>query len=400
MRGFIRQRGSSWTAYWSTIDPATGKRVQHSKGGFTKKEPSRPTPKGDSAREHLNRMLGEVETGTFRKGTPVTVKSLCEDHWAPAQRSRNLRPTTMALYDLAIKSWIVPNIGGVKAAALTPKMVVDLIAKLRTETTASGRDGLSPRSVQIAVTVLKSACRYGAASGLLALDPIASVTTPQASHQEMTIWTEEEARRFLAATRDDRLGWAWAVLLTRGLRRGELCGLKWKDIDLDGESPALRVVRTRVVVNGKADVSEPKTRNGKRRWRSIPLDDLLVAVLRQHKVRQTAERLAAGEAYESTDMRETWLFADELGRPYYPDSLSEWFDAKVKALGLTRIRLHDTRHTAASIMLVVLKMPVQVVSEILGHSSEVVTLTVYGHLLPGVVEEAGAAMSARLLGGM
>ena len=388
MRGFIRQRGTTWTAYWSTVDPATGKRVQHSKGGFARKEAARP-PKGDSAREYLNSIVGSVQDGSWRKDQAITVKELLELHWLPAMVSADLRPATLDQYRGVIRAWIVPHLGAVRVAALTPRQVTQWIETLRSTTSSNGRKGLSPRTAQLAVGVLKAACTWAVENGLLARNPVLGVKRPRANTPRMNPWAADEARAFLAATRDDRLAWAWALLLTRGLRRGELCGLSWDDVDLD--IAALRINRTRVVVDGKALESAPKTAAGRR---SIPLDALLVALLRQHKARQAAERLAAGTAYGPGG----WLFADELGQPYYPDSLSEWFDTKAKALGLRRIRLHDTRHTAASLMLAS-GVPVKVVSEMLGHASPTITLSIYAHVMPGMAEEAGAALSARLLEG-
>ena len=205
----------------------------------------------------------------------------------------------------------------------------------------------------------------------------------------MSAWTVAEARAFLAATAEDRLAFAYALLLTHGLRRGELCGLQWGDVDLD--AGVLQIGRTRIVVDGVALDSTPKTRAGRRQ---VSIDAALVALLRRHKATQAAERLAAGPgAYQEGG----WLFADELGRPYYPASLTVWFEAHVKAAGLRRIRLHDCRHTAASLMLAD-GVPVPVVSEMLGHSSPTITLSIYAHVMPGQAEKAGAALSASLLG--
>jgi len=387
MRGSIRQRGGTYTVYWSTTDAATGKRRQHTKGGFTRKEPGRPA-KGDSAREFLNGVIGDVQNGSWKPDRDLTVRDLLVDHWLPAQRSRELRPATMAQYQGVIDNWLVPRIGGVRVKALTPAMVVDLMAAMRRDKTAKGRQGLSPRSVQLAVGVLKAACAWAVTAELLGRNPIASVRRPRPDTPEMRPWSEADARTFLTATKEDRLGFAWALLLTRGLRRGELCGLRWDAIDLDGGS--LRVEMTRITVDGQPTTSRPKTSAGRR---SIPLDSTLVALLRGHKARQARERLAAGEAYEDG----AYLVADELGRPYHPDTISAWFDARVKALELPRIRLHDTRHTAASLMLGG-GVPVKVVAEMLGHASPTITLSIYAHVLPGMAEEAGAALSASLLG--
>lgn len=225
-------------------------------------------------------------------------------------------------------------------------------------------------------------------NGLIGRNPIAGIERPRAESSVMKAWSTKEARQFLQSVRNDRVAFAWSLLLARGLRRGELCGLRWEDIDFDAK--VLRISRTRVVVNGSAIDSVPKTKSGRR---SVPLDSSLVAILRSHKARQATEKLTAGGANED----DGYLLADELGCPYHPDTISEWFSQKAKASGLPRIRLHDCRHTAASLMLAA-GVPVKVVSEMLGHASPTITLAVYAHVIPGMAEEAGAALSASLLG--
>ncbi|MGO8685135.1 MAG: tyrosine-type recombinase/integrase [Thermoleophilia bacterium] len=361
------------------MDGATGKRVQHNKGGFKTK---------GAAQKHLNAVLAKVDQGTWRPDKPFSVRELLVDQWLAAQRARELRPTTIAGYENAINQWILPHIGGVRVAALTPGIVVDLMSTLRSEKTANGRQGLSARSVQLAVGVLKSACAWAVTAELISRNPIAGVRRPRAAAPVMRVWTETEARAFLEATKEDRLGFAWSIYLARGLRRGELCGLKWSAVDLDAGT--LRIEETRTTVKGEAVPSLPKTAAGRR---SIQIDDRLVALLRAHRRRQAAEKLAAGGAYEDRG----FLLADELGHPYHPDTISGWFDAKVAEVGLPRIRLHDCRHTAASLMLAAGE-PVKVVSEILGHASITITLQTYAHVMPGMAEEAGARLSASLLG--
>lgn len=116
-------------------------------------------------------------------------------------------------------------------------------------------------------------------------------------------------------------------------------------------------------------------------------------MLRAHRARLAEERLAAGPAYED----EGYVLADELGRPYHPDTISDWFEDARRKAGLPRIRLHDTRHTAASLLLAS-GTPVKVVSDLLGHSSPTITLATYAHVLPGMAEEAGERLSALVLG--
>ena len=349
MEGSIRQRGSSFTVYWSTTDPTTGKRIQHTKGGFKYENPARRTQivsgrrsEGDSAREFLNLVIGKVQDGTWRPDSRMTVRQLLVQFWLPTQESRGLRPATISQYRLAVDHWLVPNLGGIKIAALTPGHVNGLKTKLLTAKSAKGRNGLSPRSVQVAVTVLKTAFAWAVENRLLGFNPIMGVQAPRVPRKEMRTWQPHEARAFLKSTSEDRLAVAWALLLTRGLRRGQVCGVRWQKVNW--ESGVLTVETTRVVVDGIAIDSTPKTDAGRR---PVPLDVELLNRLRTLRAWQAEEKLAAGGTYEDGD----YLLSDQLGRPYHPDTISKWFDEAVRKAGLPRIRLHDTRHTAASLML-------------------------------------------------
>jgi integrase len=294
----------------------------------------------------------------------------------------------LSQYEGVIESWILPRLGAVKVAQLTPATVVNYMTSLRSERSAHGRAGLSARSTQLSVGILKSACAWAVQNELIGRNPIASVRRPRAQAPAMKVWTADQARAFLVATRDDRLSVAYALLLSRGLRRGELLGLRWSAVDL--EAGALRVDATLIIDDGHTIESRPKTNAGRRR---IPLDATLVGLLRSHRDRQRFEKKAAGEAYDDGG----YVIVDELGRPYYPGTISVAFKAAAEAAGLPAIRLHDTRHTAASLMLAD-GVPTKVVTEILGHASPVITLSVYAHVLPGMSEEAGERLSAQLFG--
>jgi integrase len=353
--------------------------VQHSKGGFRIKA---------DAKAYLDSIVGNVRDGSWSPDKPITVEQLLLEHWLPAQESVGLRPTTIAQYQMVARSWIVPHIGGIKVASLTPAMVNGMTTALK-KSGPNGRRGLSDRSTQMAVGLLKAACQWAVRDDnrLIGRNPIGSMRRPRAMRTEMKVWDAAETKQFLAATANDRVAFAWALALTRGLRRGEICGLRWSDVHF--EDGYLLVVRTRIQVRGQAKESAPKTSAGKR---SIPLDPKLITILRTHKARQAEEKLAAGSLYEDSG----FLFADELGRAYHPDTLSDWFDAKVSASGLPRIRFHDTRHTAAT-LLVAGGTPIKVVSDLLGHASINITLEYYSHVLPGMAEEAGAELSRTVL---
>ena len=282
--------------------------------------------------------------------------------------------------------WLVPYVGATKVNALRPAAVTAMVGRLRTDKSSRGRMA-SRRDGSVHGRRAQGRVQMGGRERVIARNPVVGIQRPREPDGDAGL-VGRARRAFLTRTRGDRLAVGWALLLTRGLRRGELCGLRWENVDL--AEGVVQINETRVVVDGKAATSSPKTGAGRR---SVPLDPSLVAFLRTHKAKQGQERWAAGESYEGGG----YVVADELGRPYHPDTISAWFDDAVKAAELPRIRLHDARHTAASLMLAS-GVPTKVVSELLGHASPTITLAIYAHVLPGMAEEAGAALSASLLG--
>jgi len=371
--GTIRRRGDTFTALWFTIDPATGKRHQQSKGGFASEA---------EAQRHLNSVLAQVQAGTFRRDTRLTVKQLFEDHWLPVKDSEGHKPNTIAYYENVIKG-VATRIGGLHVTELTPAVVAKMVKGMETA-------GLSQRSRQAAVGTLKAATAWAARPSvrLIPMDPLAEYRRPSLKSDARAVqaWSIEEARTFLASVADDRFVACWSLLLTRGLRRGELAGLRWAAIDLDAKR--LTVKASRVVVNARVIDSSPKVGHG----RTVPLDGRLVVLLRALRATQEAEAEIAAEAYQHTG----YVMTDGLGRPMHPDSISRRFDNLVSKVGLPRLTVHGLRHTAATAMLAS-GVPTKVVSEMLGHSSTTITLEIYGHVLPGMAEQAGESLSRALL---
>jgi integrase len=210
----------------------------------------------------------------------------------------------------------------------------------------------------------------------------------QASKREMHTWTAQELRSFLAHVAEDRLYAAYITAATTGMRRGEVLGVHWRDVDLD--TARLAVTQSLIAVGYELSFSEPKTAKSRR---LIALDPVTVAALRAHRKAQLEERLRWGAAWQDGDL----VFALENGSPVHPDRFSDWFQEHVKAAELPRIRLHDLRHTHATLALQA-GVHAKVISERLGHSTISITLDTYSHAIPAMEEEA-AAKVARLVFG-
>jgi integrase len=191
---------------------------------------------------------------------------------------------------------------------------------------------------------------------------------------------------FLASVRDDRLYALWRLACRTGMRRGELAGLRWADVDLDAGELSVR--QNLVIVGTTATIQEPKTERSKR---TIALDDATVEALKLHRRRQLEERMSWGEAW--TDSR--LVFVREGGEAIYPDLVSHWFASAAEAAGLAVIRFHDIRHSYATASLES-GMPVMILSARLGHSTPALTLNVYSHALPATDRAEAARVAAEL----
>ena len=396
-RGSIRWRGKtdaggkpvkgrgSYFAYWFVKD-ADGKRVQRSKGGFATRA---------AAQSHLTTVLGQVQDGTYSEPSKMTFVDYLRGEWLLALHS--LKPSTRKGYSDLVEAYVIPHLGGERLADLTPGTIVRLYDTLRT----SGRRrpsskegaprGLSESSIHHVHVALSAALGHAVETGLLRVSPVAQLakkSRPKASGEtkpEMTTWTAEEARRFLAVSADDRLGPLFDLALNSGLRRGELVGLRWADVDLDGGRVSVR--RNRVTVGYEVEEGTPK---GKRA-RVVDLDDATVTVLRRHRTNQLRERMAWGEAWTDTGL----VFTREDGTALHPQTATHHLRRLAKKAGVPSIRLHDLRHTHATLGLAA-GVPVKVMQERLGHASSVITMDLYTHVVPGMQADAAAKIGGLL----
>jgi integrase len=213
----------------------------------------------------------------------------------------------------------------------------------------------------------------------IAWNPAAAAKAPKLTAVgDPRVWTAAEVGRFLAHVQADRLGALWILAASTGMRRGELLGLRWRDVDLDGAE--LRIRQTYVAYGRLRVFKEPKTERARR---TIPLTPRVVSALKAHRKAQSAERLAAGPAYADHGL----VFPDEIGRPLSPDAVSAAFVRLARDLGLPPLTLHGLRHSFATVGLE-RDVDVLYVSALLGHSSPAITQGVYQHVRRGRLSQA------------
>ena len=272
----------------------------------------------------------------------MSVGTYLKDEWLPAIRA-SVRPGTWDHYAKMLQAYVVPRIGARRLGALQPNQLNRLYADLLVDGRRNGGPtrpaGLSPRTVRHVHTMLHKAFADAVRWGRIARNPADRSEPPRPKTPEMKVWDIGHLRAFLSHVADDRLHAIWLLMVTTGMRRGEVLGLRWSDVDLEGAR--LSVVQTVVMVDRKIIVSEPKTA---RRRRSIALDAATVAALRQLRRRQAEERLRYGELWKNAGL----VTVHKDGSPISPRLLSSWFTQHARAANLPRIRLHDVRHSYAT----------------------------------------------------
>lgn len=248
--------------------------------------------------------------------------------------------------------------------------------------------GLAPKTVRHVHTMFHKALNDAVRWGLLARNPADRADPPRPASPEMHVWSPEQLRTFLKFVEPHRLYAAWLLFGTTGMRRGEVLGLRWREVDL--KNKRLSIVRALVAVNREVVVSEPKTSKGRR---TVALDAVTAAELECHRIRQLEERLRIGEAWQDTGL----VFTHEDGSFLSPRLVSSWFAQLARDAGLPRIRLHDVRHSYATAALIA-GIPTKVVSERLGHASIAITLDTYSHVLPNMQEDAAEEVARIIFG--
>ena len=357
-----------------------------------RKQITRTFDKLKQARAELSRIRHETGLGTYVKPSRETVDAYLDSYLKGATRGR--RASTTRNYQDALRP-VRERLGDRPLQSLTKADIEDLVDWMLTSGRRRGGKpgtGLSARSVRLTLGRLTAALEMAILEGKLVRNVAKLVKPPDYTPRERDTWSKTEVRKFIAVTSRDRLHAAWRLSLY-GLRRGEVLGLRWSDIDLTAKT--LTVSQSRVLVEYKVRLEEPKSRNG---HRTLPLDDVLVEALTALRKRQLADSAAAGATYQAAMASIDWyqggeyLITDELGMPVHPEWYSDEFGRLLKRAGLRRITLHDSRHTTLTLMEHA-GVPISIVSKWAGHYDAAFTQRTYVHASDPDLEQGRRALA-------
>jgi integrase len=375
-----RKTGKTVVRYQVTVDagenPQTERRQQVRRRYATEKQ----------ARDALAEICTQASTGTFVPRKAVTVEQLCTDWLASLH---NARATTINGYAYVLAP-LRERHGHLAAQKLTRPDLDKLLIELRDggTTTAKGRTRRpwSPRSLNAAIDAWRLVLAYGCERRELAHNAAAAMKKVARDHAEMQTYTPAEIRAVLRAADKDRNGHLWYLALS-GLRRGEIAGLRWGDIDFDAAT--ITIARSRVELGGGPTTvieNEPKTLASRR---TLPLDEGLITVLKRASARYAQERLSLGLAHRDSG----YVACNEIGEPYTPGALTHMWRRVTDTAGVRPIRLHDARHSCGT-ALHLRGVPLAVIAKWLGHADPAITARIYAHSQDEALRDASKSLGA------
>jgi len=371
MKGHICKRSKD---SWSIIidigrDPYTGKRRQqwHTVRG-TKKDAERA----------LRDMLLSFDQGTYVKPSRINVGEWLTQ-WCDTYVAMHTTIRTQESYKSIVDRHLIPSLGAIPLSELRPQHLQNHYAQALSQGRKDKKGGLSARTVLYQHRILSEALSHAVKMGLLARNVAEVVDPPRPSRPKMATLAPEDIHKYLEAASETPYYVFFSALLYTGLRRGELLALKWKNVDLD--MATLYVVETAYKLNdGTYVIKEPKTPHSRR---GVSLPPSLALLLRQHRSDQ--EVMFGQSDKDLTDA--DFVFTRPDGSPLNPNAITLAHAKILEKAGLPHVRVHDLRHTHATLMLKAGVHP-KVVSERLGHANISITLDTYTHVLPGLQEAA------------
>lgn len=329
-------------------------------------------------KQKLKELRAKVEAGVDVGASGQSLEKFLEQWLADVVKPR-LAPKTYKTYRDILHVHVIPTLGSTRLDKLTAQQVTTLLRE-------KAESGLSPTTVNHIRSVLRAALNRAMKWNLIIRNPVILTDPVRQERRRVVPLTPETARAALSAAQGHRLQALFTLALFLGLRQGEVLGLRWIDVDLDGG--ALKIEQALQRVDGGLIFKAPKTEKSRRR---LKLPPTLVAVLRAHHDRQAFERQVAGDQWQETGL----VFTTQRGTPLDPRNILRWWQKLLEDAGLPRYTFHATRHTAVS-LLIEQGVPLKVIQEILGHAVLSTTADVYGHLYPQAFDEAAAAMERAL----
>lgn len=387
MRGHVHKRvrrnaaGKETVRWYVVVDLGTGesgRRKQKWHGGFdTRRE----------AEVERAKIVSALHSGGYVAPDRLTVAEWVRQSWLPMTRTR-VKPSTFDSYRANMETHVLPVLGSRALQLLTAPMLNTLYAELLSH--GGERGPLAAKTVRYIHTIVHKALADAVDAGIIGANVAERAKPPRPDRSrapKIQCWEPAELAAFLESVKGTRLEAAWRLAAMTGMRRGEVLGLRWCDVDLERSRIAVR----NAIVSVAYEVleSSPKSHQA----RVIDLDPTTTALLRSHRDRQERERIESGGEYDDHGL----VVCAESGSPIHPHSFSQMFEKAVERAGLRQIRLHDLRHTHATIA-VKAGVPVKVISERLGHESPAFTLKQYAHVVPGMQAEAAELIATVVAG--
>lgn len=328
----------------------------------------------------LRDLITQTDAGVPTAVSGWTVRTYSE-HWLTHIAPSVLRPTTRANYEWILHKHVLPSLGTKKLEQLTPQHVREMHTDI-------ARTGVSAHTVRLAHAVLRSILAEAAREQHIGRNVASLVRAPKIEHQEVEPWTAEEASTFMESSRDSQFAELYVLALTLGLRRGELLGLRWADINAARTQLRIRQTAHRAGTGQGISIGPTKTARSRR---TLPLPARAIAALRTRAANQLSDQRAAGDDWVDSGL----VFTTRTGTPIEPSNLRRSFDKEIATANVRRIRFHDMRHTCASLLLAQGEQ-MRTVMEILGHANMAITSDIYSHVAPTTLRNASDAMNAAL----
>ncbi len=348
-----------------------GKRIKPNVTTKTKKE----------AQQILREFQANKTKGTLVKPKEDKLSDWLK-YWINDICKNNRAETTVYGYENIIKNHINPVLGNIKLQNLTPIQIQQYYSKLINR----AENPLSENTVRKHHDLLKTALGVAVKQDILLRNPCDKVEAPKKTKPEQNFYTAEQVKGLKELLENHRLKTAIYLLAQFGLRRGELCGLRWENIDF--EKKAIYIVETRTTAGQNEIIKEPKNRTS---FRTLLLVDVIIPILQEEYARQQENRKKYGKDYIETD----YVIVMENGKPYRPNYLSELFTKFIEETHLPKLTLHGLRHTVASILFEE-NLQTKKVSDYLGHSNVGTTNEIYAHFTRKTHEDTANLLASKI----